>query len=368
MDNLPEGTSLEETVALSYDDNVPYEEQVSEVEPGTNNDAAPAGGAALRDRIGNTKVYLLSDSAQERTAKQPDAAGLLALKRKRSELEEDEDVDMDEDSVFRANALLLTGSPISHLPTARIFAYATHFDAHPMGLEWLNDNSCILVFESKALARLAHRYMTKSAAEDMDDDGFVTAKSIPVTLWPPEERINKSLGKGEGLKGVIRMRWATNADVKKKGAKKDSEFYKKYGTGAGKGSDGPQKRRRDDRSSVDASKLDDDLDAFLGKDRRPSYSPPPSKMRADRVGGGGSLIERTSSREGRVDLRDRISSSSRRSRNGLASRLSESTWTHVGEGQDDSEQGKWRGRRNPRPRKTQQDLDDELDAFLNEKD
>jgi hypothetical protein len=312
------------------------------------------------------------------------------LKRKRSELEEDEDVDMDEggsphlrsarrtrmtatavDSVLRANALFLTGPPISRLPTARIFAYATHFDGHPMALEWLNDNSCILVFESKALARSAHRYLRKSAAEDMDDEGFVTAKSIPVTLWPPEDRINKSLGKGEGLKGAIRMRWAKNDDVKKKGAKKESEFYRKYGTNAGKDGDGPQKRMREERLLVDASKLDDDLDAFLGKDRPTSYSPPPSNMHADRLGDGRSLIERTSSREEPVDLKDRISSAPRdrrRSRNGLVSRLSDSKWIHIGEGQGDSERGKGGGRRNPRPQKTQQDLDDELDAFLNEKD
>ena len=46
----------------------------------------------------------------------------------------------------------------------------------------------------------------------------MTAKSIPVTLWPPEQRINATLGKGEDLKGVIRMRWARRDDVKKKGA------------------------------------------------------------------------------------------------------------------------------------------------------
>ncbi|KAF9246864.1 hypothetical protein BU15DRAFT_69724 [Melanogaster broomeanus] len=358
MDNLPEGASLEETVSLSYDDAVPYEEQVSEMQATTQNDDARQ--AALLDRIGNTKVYLLSDSVQDRAAK-----------RKRSQLEEDEDVDMDEDSVLRANALFFVGAPISHLPTARIFAYATHFDAHPMGLEWLNDNSCILVFESKALARSAHRYLRKSAAEDMDDEGFLTAKPIPVTLWPPEERINKSLGKGEGLKGAIKMRWAKNEDVKKKGAKKESEFYKKYGTEAGKHGDAPQKRRREDRSSVDASKLDDDLDAFLGKDRLTSYSPPPSKMHADRLGEVRSLIDRTSPRERHVDLKDRISSEPRERRpprNALASRLSDSKWTHIGEGQDDFERGKGRGRRNPRPQKTQQDLDDELDAFLNEKE
>ncbi|KAH7888100.1 hypothetical protein F5I97DRAFT_1865671 [Phlebopus sp. FC_14] len=344
MDNLPEGTSLEETVSLSHEDTVPLEGEVLAEEPAR---------AALLNRIGNTKVYLISDSAQARTAK-----------RKRPE-QEDDDVDMEEDTMLRGNALFLTGTPISHLPTARIFAYATHFQAHPMALEWLNDNSCILVFETKAEARAALRYLQKSASEDVDMDGFMTAKSIPITLWPPEERINQSLGKGEGLKGTILMRWAKNSDVKKQGAKKESQFYKKYGQSAGKDGDGPQKRRRENRSQVD--EVDDDLDVFLGKDRRLSYSPQPSKMRADRIERGArALQERTSQETHSIELKDRVSLS--QPGDGLEARPGESRWRHVEE--DEHGQG-GRGRRNrraPRPRKTQQDLDDELDAFLNEKD
>lgn len=261
---------------------------------------------------------------------------------------------------LRGNALFLTGTPISHLPTARIFAYATHFDAQPLALEWINDNSCILVFESKSQAHTAHRQLRKLLGEDIDEEGFVTAKPVPVTLWPPEERINRSLGKGEGLKGVIRMRWARNDDLKKKGAKKESQFYKKYGSTAGKDGNGPLKKRRED-VEVDELKLDADLDEYLGKDRRSSYSPPPSKARSGSMdNGGGALIERTS-RD--VELKDRVSSTRRRHKEGgLASRLS-FKWLHVGEGEQTG-----RGRRENRPRKTRQDLDDELDAFLNERD
>jgi hypothetical protein len=267
--------------------------------------------------------------------------------------------------VLRANALFLTGPPISHLPTTRIFAYVTHFDAQPIGLEWVNDSSCVLVFESKALARAAHRYLQKTATEDMDNDGFVTAKSIPVTLWLPEDRISKSLGQGEGLRGTIKMRWAKNDDVKKKGAMKESEFYKKYGTSAGKDSDVPQKRRRDERLLLDASKLDDDLDAFLGNERRTSYSPPPTETHADELSESRSLIERTSSSDSGANLRRRISGArDSRSRDALTSRFSDVRRLH-GDGQGDSRR---RGRRTPRPQKTQKELDDELDAFLNEKD
>ncbi|KAF8556271.1 hypothetical protein OG21DRAFT_1459588 [Imleria badia] len=314
MDNVLAGDSLEEFASHSYDTVLSNEEVLEEQVANSNEDIQPA----LLDRISSAKVYLLPDSTQTRTAK-----------RKRPDVEEDEDIDMDEDSALRTNALFLTGAPISHLPTARIFAYVTHFDAQPIGLEWVNDSSCVLVFESKALGRAAHRYLRKTAAEDMDDDGFVTAKSIPVTLWLPEDRISKSLGQGEGLRGTIKMRWAKSGDVKKKGAMKESEFYRKYGTGAGKDGDVPQKRRRDERSLLDASKLDDELDAFLGNKRRTSYSPPPTKMHADQLSESRSLIEHE---------------------------------------QGDSRRGKGRGRRNPRPQKTQKELDDELDAFLNEGD
>lgn len=269
------------------------------------------------------------------------------------------------DTMLRANALFLTGAPISHLPTARIFAYVRHFDAQPIGLEWVNDTSCVLVFESKILARAAHRFLRKTAAEDMSEDGFVTAKSIPVTLWLPEDRISRSLGQGEGLRGTIKMRWAKNDDVKRKGAKKESEFYKKYGTGAGKEGDAPQKRRRDERSLLDASKLDDDLDAFLRHERRTSYSPPPKKMHVNQSSESRSLIERTSSPDSSANLGRRISSAPRDS---LTSRFSDPRRMHDGDEQGDSRRSQGRGRRNPRPQKTQKELDDELDAFLNEKD
>ncbi|KAH0839584.1 hypothetical protein J3R83DRAFT_500 [Lanmaoa asiatica] len=351
MDNLLEGGSLEGTVSPSHD-TVLSSEEVSEVQVAiSNEDAQPA---ALLDRIGSAKVYLLSDSTQTRTAK-----------RKRPDIEEDEDVDMDENTVLRSNALFLTGAPISHLPTARIFAYVTHFDAQPIGLEWVNDSSCVLVFESRTLARAAHRFLRKATAEGTDEDGFVTTKSIPVTLWLPEDRISKSLGQGEGLRGTIKMRWAKNDDVKKKGAMKESEFYKKYGTGAGKDSDAPQKRRRDERSLLDASKLDDDLDAFLGNERRTSHSPPPTEIHADQLSESRSLIDRTSSPDSSVNLRRRISSAPR---DALTSGFSDPRRLHDGDEQDDSRRGKGRGRRNPRPQKTQKELDDELDAFLNEKD
>ncbi|KZT20658.1 hypothetical protein NEOLEDRAFT_1140494 [Neolentinus lepideus HHB14362 ss-1] len=250
-----------------------------------------------------------------------------------------------------------------------------------MGLEWIDDNTCVLVFESKAAARQGHNFLAKSPTEEPDTDGFLTAKPIPITLWPPEERINKSLGKGEGLKGTVRMRWARHADVKKKGAKRESNFYKKHGARAGKEgffspppeSGPPKKRRRDSEKGEDElrAELDNDLDEFLAEDepeRAPSH---PSKMRSERmVNEKRSLLERTSvMRAQTVSLVDRITKPLPRRRDGGGG-------TREWDRGKDSEVSlprrrrsadRTRSERRERPqKKTQQELDDELDAFWNE--
>lgn len=236
------------------------------------------------------------------------------------------------DPSYRSNAILMTGTPISHLPTASLFAYATHFDAQPMGLEWVDDTTCVFVFPTKFLARSAYATLEKPSDIQIEEK-YVIARPIPVALWPPEDRINKSLGKGEGLKGTIKMRWATHDDVKKKGAKKSSEFYRKHGAGAGKevyneaepaldigrrdGRNRSKRRRKGDEIDDDddrdwqRAQLDDDLDKFLAEDdpdhadeeeiQQPDILPlepeeePVSKMRSDYIAPDGrTLLQRTS--------------------------------------------------------------------------
>jgi len=338
------------------------------------------------------------------------------------------------DLSYRSNAVLFHGSPIAHLPTARIFAYATHFDAHPMGLEWVDDNTCVLVFESKKEAREAFNRLQKTAAEVPDMNDFVTARPFPIALWPPEKRINTMFGKDEVLKGPISMRWAKREDVKKKGAKSQSQFYKTHGTSAGKelfdGRDlpPPKRRRRDDHedNEIVKARLDDELDQFLAEDDNdgekndfdeeaddlPDF--PPSKMRSDYISRDGrTLLERTSllrlhPTDERPDLASRLTaplprrSREKRGRNGhsrwdntsesLTDRIQPATTEKLEWGPDpDHRRGSARngrdrhyddhgstnghgGRKNKRgerlprtgerPRKTQQELDDELDAFL----
>jgi len=278
------------------------------------------------------------------------------------------------DPSLRQNAILLHGSPISSLPTSNIFAYSSHFDAHPIGLEWIDDTTCILVFESKAFAVAAYRRLHKSAEEEVDTDGFVTSKPIPVTLWTPEQRINNSLGKGEGLRGIIKMRWARKDDVKEKGARQKSQFYKMHGSTAGKDvseeTEFPAAKRRRMSGETEAlvkAQLDDELDTFLGENDTSIDPPsPPSKMRSAHMDSSGrSLLERTSVIRLHPPSQHASRALSASSQRDIDIRPSERS----------SKRGRRRGRTGAntnavysRPHKSQQELDDELDAFLNEKD
>lgn len=333
-----------------------------------------------------------------------------------------------------------------------------------MGLEWVDDRTCVFVFSSKKDAREAFSRLTKpdavganTGAESNSDDvapmsvddpldlDFISARPFPVALWPPEERINQSLGQGRGLKGPIRMRWARVDDVKKKGANRTSQFYKKHGSKAGKelfnGRDlppaQPSKRKRQEFPLDEERRrkeLDKQLDDFLAEDEANSdaedtgrlgrkraryhsrsYSPsrtppsagpppsPPSKMRSDYIANDGrTLLERTSLLRyhplGSDPLADDGSSDARlvlplprRKRGGRGRKFGEipsvvgslSLENRIRSTHEDSDSGvRWdvsrdKKRKNPRERKrkggersvkTQQELDDELDAFLNGND
>ncbi|KDR74423.1 hypothetical protein GALMADRAFT_250360 [Galerina marginata CBS 339.88] len=488
---------LDPSLPLSYDDNVAYEAQLptaAELEAEAVRVQAVAS-ASLANRIGTSKVYLLSETSRSAVGgkRKHDDADVES-----SRIDED-DVEMEEELSHRGNALLLTGSPIANLPTTRIFAYATHFDAHPLGLEWVDDNTCVLVFPARKDARDAFRRLQKPAADasapetTMVVDDCIPARPFPVALWPPEERISQTLklnlkdipgqshseARDEGLKGPIRMRWARHDDVKKKGAMRESKFYKRHGVSAGKevlnGRDMPPPKRRrgeDDMhgnprarsvhetEEMQRARLDNELDQFLAEDDDASPhssdgadepladanpdaddvpASPPSKMRSDYIARDGrTLLERTSNlrihnashghsrSNGAGDLASRLTlplprrRGQRRSGGGgggrdeadfegsaLSDRLQPRSWGEseklewgrgrgrrgdvddvdsLGEGDVDGDRrrrrrgggggggggGRDRDRDRParpsrtaeRPKKTQQELDDELDAFL----
>lgn len=287
---------------------------------------------------------------------------------------------MSDDSTRRPNALLIQGPPIAHLPTKLIFEYVTHFDAKPLGLEWINDTTCVLLFASSVLAKAAFSQLQRTSSELPDERGFVLAKSVPMAFWPPKQRIDASLGKGEGLKGSLHLRWADVDDVKKRGARRRSEFYRKHGVdgqpGGEVGMDAQEAKRRR------REELDDELDAFLREespDEGSRSASPPSKMRADYIekkGKGKSLLERTSLMRGCFTDDEDVDSWKK----GLESRITNPksligrSRRPPGDGiRGPGQRGAWNvdgeeHARHGRPRKSQQELDDELDAFLNERE
>jgi hypothetical protein len=289
---------------------------------------------------------------------------------------------MSDDSTRRPNALLLHGPPIAHLPTKLIFEYVTHFDAKPLGLEWIDDTTCVILFASSVAAKAAFSLLQRS--ELNDERGFVLAKPIPMAFWPPKQRIDASLGKGEGLKGSLLLRWAEAADVKKRGARSRSEFYRKNGMD---GQPGGEVKKEDAQEAKRRRReeLDDELDAFLREESPDDGSrsaSPPSKMRADYIekkGKGKSLLQRTSLMRGYFTGDEDVDSWKKGLESQITSPESLTGRSHrpPGDGiigiRGPGRRGAWNEdgevrARHGRPRKSQQELDEELDAFLNERE
>ena len=239
----------------------------------------------------------------------------------------------------------------------------------PLGLEWVDDTTCVILFASSVAATTAFSLLQRTGSEKPDECGFVQAKSIPMAFWPPKERIDASLGMGEGLKGALFLRWAEVTDVKQRGARSRSEFYRKHGGGEERREEGQEAKRRKQEE------LDEELDAFLREespDETSRPASPPSKMRSDyiaeRKGRERSLLDRTS--QMRAYIRDEEDSDSWKKN--LETRItSPREMGRAGDGvrgpHRRTAEGDMRSRHG-RPRKSQQELDDELDAFLNERE
>ncbi|TKY89919.1 hypothetical protein EX895_001216 [Sporisorium graminicola] len=73
-------------------------------------------------------------------------------------------------SDIRLETLLIEGLPITQLSTSRLFAYLTHFGAQPLGLEWIDDQRCKVVFADERSARLGLEYLLPAPATAAADD------------------------------------------------------------------------------------------------------------------------------------------------------------------------------------------------------
>ena len=251
------------------------------------------------------------------------------------------------DESLRPNAILLQGTPISSLPTSNIFAYVGHYSVKPIGLEWIDDTTCVLVFETKRAAVASHARLLSSGEEEPDVFGLSAAQPIPPGVSLPKSKSGGDAAAAceSDLFGGIRMRWARKDDVKQKGAKSQSKFYQRHGEMAGKDGRGffddiPSKRRRMETDEELRARLDQDLEAFAAGEDGPL-----SKMRSDNMEEGRSaVVIELPKPEGRYrpPPQERRGPDRRRGRRGEGG--------------------------NARPRKSQQELDDELDAFIRAKE
>ncbi|CBQ68396.1 conserved hypothetical protein [Sporisorium reilianum SRZ2] len=73
-------------------------------------------------------------------------------------------------SDIRLETLLIEGLPITQLSTSRLFAYLTHFGAQPLGLEWIDDQRCKVVFADERSARLGLEYLLPAPSTADDDE------------------------------------------------------------------------------------------------------------------------------------------------------------------------------------------------------
>lgn len=104
---------------------------------------------------------------------------------------------------IRFNALHITGQPISQCSTSRLFAYITHYGAQPLGLEWINDHSCNVVFSDAASARLAIEYLCPAVSTS-------TAPLIPLPTRDEVENaanIKKVHDTGENVQAAQEHEW-----------------------------------------------------------------------------------------------------------------------------------------------------------------
>ena len=221
-----------------------------------------------------------------------------------------------------------------------------HYDVKPIGLEWIDDTTCVLVFETKRAAVASHARLLGSDEEEPDVFGLNAAQPVPPGVSLPKSKSGDDtvVACETDLFGGIRMRWARKDDVKQKGAKRQSKFYRRHGEMAGKDGRGffddmPLKRRRRETDEEVRARLDQDLEAFAAGEDTPL-----SKMRSDNMEEGRSavVIELPRPEGRRRPPQERRGSGRRRGRRG--------------EGGDS------------RPQKSQQELDDELDAFLRAKE
>jgi hypothetical protein len=85
--------------------------------------------------------------------------------------------------------LHLSGAPVSQCSTSRLFAYITHYGAQPLGLEWIDDSSCNIVFSDSSAARLAIEYLCPA----------VSTSYSPLIPLPNDQALDEAVNRKKRL-------------------------------------------------------------------------------------------------------------------------------------------------------------------------
>lgn len=91
---------------------------------------------------------------------------------------------------IRPNALYVSSSLIEHMSTAKIFTWVSELGAKPMGIEWLNDSTLILLFQTPAAALLGLSLLSKAGFDPTEGDDPLLERSahgFPISLLPRAE-------------------------------------------------------------------------------------------------------------------------------------------------------------------------------------
>lgn len=145
-----------------------------------------------------------------------------------------------DDPTIRLNALYLEGSPLTELPTERVFTYVTSFSTSlPLGIEWISDDRLCVVFPSQSSASVALSSLLLNPAREVLEDprGLVdqTADSqvVSTSLWPVELRPGPArlrideMGEGKDdavMRGRMGIRWAKTTDKKAERVRRSTFF------------------------------------------------------------------------------------------------------------------------------------------------
>ncbi|CAE6484259.1 unnamed protein product [Rhizoctonia solani] len=280
------------------------------------------------------RVYTLEEYAPVLTGR------VGKRKRQLDTVEEDDEREDPEDDKRRPDALLLHGEPITKLSTEKIFEYvATYCDKPPISLEWIDDRTTVIVFESSTVAESSYEALVKQSTDETES--LVPAHPVPKKMWPPEAQLDHNLSRGTALSGVMHVRWARFGDRKLKGARKRSEWY--------------NAQQRHKRSRGDGEDLDAELD----------------EMQRRREAGGDDGVDSEKERAAALDRElDALAARKDGDEEAMEVESASRLQSRLGPKKDrpiaplPRRRGRGREPKEERPKQTQEDLDAELEAFM----